>query len=126
MRPSPLVRWFGLGAALLIGSAAQARERTPPEVRAWLSDVIAKIDAADPGRTAPARRRRIGTVVVRVEIAADGFVNRVDVEGSSGVADLDQRAQRLVRAAGPFSPPPKPLLTPAGTTELSFPIRLDR
>ncbi|MGU3362400.1 energy transducer TonB [Methylobacterium sp. M6A4_1b] len=65
-------------------------------------------------------------MVVRVQIAADGFVNRVDVEESSGVADLDQRAQRLVRTAGPFGPPPTPLLTPAGTTDLSFPIRLDR
>ena len=42
------------------------------------------------------------------------------------MAALDERARSLVRAAGPFGPPPAPLLTPAGTTDLSFPIRLDR
>jgi TonB family protein len=126
MKLRPLARSIGLGAALLVGSATLARERTAPEVQAWVSNVIAKIDAADRGRSVPGRRSGAGTVVVRVQIAADGFVNRVEIERSSGVAALDERARSLVRAAGPFGPPPTPLLTPAGTTDLSFPIRLDR
>lgn len=126
MRLRLLLRWIGFGAALLIDPATQARERTDPAVQTWVSEVIAKIDAADREPSAWVRRRRTGTVVVRVQISADGFVNRVDIERSSGVADLDERARSLVRIAGPFGPPPTPLLTPARTTELSFPIRLDR
>ncbi|MBX9933336.1 MAG: TonB family protein [Methylobacterium sp.] len=116
----------GLCAVLLVTSQAQAREQVSAKVQDWLSAVIMKIDEANGRDVKPSRRKSSREVIVRVQIAADGFVNRVDVERSSGSPDLDERARSLVRAASPFSPPPSPLLTKAGTTDLSFPLRLGR
>ena len=116
----------GLLAVLLVPGGAQARDQVSAEVQDWLSAVITKITEANSKDAKPSRRKPSLAVIVRVEIAADGFVNRVDVERSSGSPDLDERARSLVRAASPFSPPPAPLLTKAGTTELSFPLRLGR
>lgn len=126
MRLRSVVRWISVGATLWSGAGLQARERPSRDVTGWVSAVIAKIDPATGAPAAAGRNRGRRTVVVRVQIAADGFVNRVDIERSSGLPDLDERARGLVRAAGPFSPPPAPLLTPAGTTDLSFPLQLDQ
>lgn len=117
---------IGLCAVLLTPGGVLARDQTSAEVRDWLSAVITKIAKADSEKAAPSRRRASGTVTIRLQIAGDGFVNRVEVEKSSGSPDLDERARALVRAASPFSPPPAPLLTKAGTTELSFPLQLGR
>lgn len=123
MRAADRARGLGLALLLLGTGASQARDRTGAVVRAWVSEVIDIIDGAVQKQAFPGRGR---TVTVRVQVAADGFVNRVAVERSSGSADLDQRATALIRAAGPFRPPPAPLLTRAGTTDLSFPVRLGR
>ena len=124
----------GLCAVLLVPGGAQAREKVTSkatskvtsEVQDWLSAVITKIAQTDGKDANPSRRKPSLVVIVRVQIAADGFVNRVDVERSSGLPDLDERARLLVKAASPFTPPPAPLLTKTGTTELSFPLRLGR
>jgi TonB family protein len=105
---------------------ARARDQTSAEVRDWISAVVTKIDKADRERADRSRSKASGTVTIRVQVAADGFVNRVEVERSSGSSDLDERARSAARAASPFSPPPASLLTRAGTTELSFPLRLGR
>ena len=118
--------WLCFCAALLTPGGPLARDQTSPEVRDWLSAVITKIGKADHEQANSSRGKTSGTVTVRVQVAADGFVNRVEVERSSGSPDLDQRARSVVRAASPFNPPPAPLLTAAGTTELSFPLRLGR
>lgn len=120
---------IGLCVLLLaIGHAqAQAQSRvqsTSAQVRDWVSDVVTKIAEADRSRDDRSRTKMQGTVTMRIEVAADGFVNRVEVEHSSGSDDLDQRARSAARAASPFGPPPPSLLTNAGTTELSFPLRL--
>lgn len=116
----------GLCATLLAPGVSLARDQTPTAVRDWLSTVITKIAKAEGEKAAPPRHKASGTVTIRVQIAADGFVNWVTVEQSSGSPDLDERARALVRAAGPFGPPPRQLLTQAGTTDLSFPLRLSR
>lgn len=126
MRLRAFAGWAGLCAVLLVPGEAQAREQVSSAVRDWLSAVITKIAQTDGQETNSPRRKPSLATIVRVQIAADGFVNRVDVERSSGSLDLDERARFLVRAASPFSPPPAPLLTKAGTTELSFPLRLGR
>ncbi|KQO77742.1 TonB family protein [Methylobacterium sp. Leaf88] len=126
MRLRSVVGWISVGATLLGGAGLEARERPSPEVTGWVSAVLAKIDMVERGPAPAGRKRGRRTVGVRVQIAADGFVNRVEVERSSGVPDLDERARSRVRAAGPFGPPPAPLLTPAGTTELSFPLQVQR
>ncbi|GJD96127.1 energy transducer TonB family protein [Methylobacterium iners] len=116
----------GLCAVLLASSEVWAQDQTPPDVREWLSTVVTKITKAGGKETNPSRGRASRPVTIRVQIAADGFVNRVVVEKSSGSPELDERARSVVRAAGPFRPPPAPLLTEAGSTELSFPLRLGR
>jgi len=117
---------IGLCFVVLAPSGVLARDQTPTVVRDWLSGVITRITKAEGETAHPARRKASGTVTIRVEIAADGFVNRVAVERSSGLPDLDERARSLVRAASPFAPPPPQLLTKGGTTELSFPLQLGR
>jgi TonB family protein len=116
----------GLCFVVLASSDVLARDQTPAVVRDWLSGVITKIARVDGEAANSAQRRASGTVTIRVDIAADGFVNRVTIEQSSGSPELDERARSLVRAASPFGPPPPQLLTKAGTTELSFPFRLGR
>ena len=116
----------GLCALLLAPESGSARDDAPAAVQAWLSTVITKIGTPDGVRSGQPRQRKFGTVTIRVQIAADGFVNAVAVEASSGSPALDERARSLVRAASPFSPPPPQLLTAAGTTELSFPVRIAR
>ena len=115
---------LGFCAALLASGGTLAREPILPEVRDWLSAVITKIAKADHEQGSSSQGKASGTVTVRVQVAADGFVNRVEIERSSGSPNLDQRARAVVRAASPFKPPPALLLTEAGTTELSFPLRL--
>src|SRR3954451_9993270 len=105
MRLRSLACWAGFCAALLAPGGTLAWEQTPPEVRDWLSAVITKIAKADHEQTNPSRGKASGTVTVRVQVAADGFVNRVEIERSSGSPDLDQRARAVVRAASPFNPP---------------------
>lgn len=115
-----------LCAVLLAPGAVLARDQTPTVVQDWLSTVITKIAKAEGEKASSPKRKASGTVTIRVQIAADGFVNHVAVEQSSGSQDLDERARSLVRAASPFNPPPPQLLTKAGTTELSFPLQLRR
>ncbi|KAB1074366.1 energy transducer TonB [Methylobacterium planeticum] len=119
-----LVRSLGLCAALLGPGAARAQ--ATPDVQGWLSDLVTRIDKADRARSDPSGAKARGTVTIRVQVAADGFVNRVFVERSSGSPDLDARALAAARSASPFTPPPPALLTRAGITELSFPLRLAR
>src|SRR3954464_5980067 len=91
--------WLGFCASLLVPGGPLARDQTSPEVRDWLSAVITKIGKADHEQANRSRGKTSGTVTVRVQVAADGFVNRVEVERSSGSPDLDQRARSVVRAA---------------------------
>ncbi|MCJ2048653.1 energy transducer TonB [Methylobacterium sp. J-070] len=65
-------------------------------------------------------------VVVRVEVTADGSVRRPEIERSSGLRLIDQRALDALRAVASFDPPPTEMLTPAGVTDLSFQLRLGR
>jgi periplasmic protein TonB len=54
-----------------------------------------------------ARRRQLyGTLLLTVSIKADGSVEKVEIERSSGHRVLDTAATRIVDLAGPFSPFP--------------------
>jgi len=114
-----------LGLLLLVGPSA-SREDVSPAVRDWLSAFITKIDEADSARHQPVESKAGGTLVVRVEVAADGTVRRAKIERSSGSRILDKRALDAVRAISPFTAPPAELLTGADVTDLSFPLQLGR
>ena len=60
-----------------------------------------------------------GTVWLRFRIAADGSVESVEVDRSSGHALLDDAAIKAVRRAGPYPPYGGPIRYP-------FTYRLDR
>ena len=48
-----------------------------------------------------------GDLVMTVGIHADGSVESIDIQRSSGKPQLDQAATRIVRLAGPYSPLPE-------------------
>jgi len=115
------VRTAGVVLALCLTLGAGAAWARPvPGVRAWVSTVVDRIVRADrPGASSPG-----GTVTIRLRITADGDLDGVEVEGSSGSPTLDARALRAATAAGPFPAPPARLLTLEGVTELSFGLAL--
>jgi TonB family protein len=116
---------LGLLQVAAAGSA-QAREPSGRAVRGWLSNLVTRIDAADRSARRPGSRRASGTVVVHVEIAADGSVQRAEVEESSGSQDLDRRALRAVQGVGSLPAPPAALLGLSGVADLSIPVELGR
>ncbi|MCJ2136365.1 TonB family protein [Methylobacterium sp. J-026] len=112
---------------LLLGPwAAQAREMPGPAARSWLSDLVTRIDAADRAERRTGSGRRAGTVVVHMEIAADGAVQQAEIERSSGSPALDRRALRAVQAVGLLTAPPAGLLSGSGMADLSIPVDLGR
>ena len=129
-RVTTLGRLRGVILGLIVGLAplgsGGARAQFSPEVQGWLSALVTKIDRADRDRSDPSGAKAAGTVMIRVQVAADGFVNRVFLERSSGSAALDDRALSAARAASPVTPPPPARQTRAGVTALSFPLRLAR
>jgi protein TonB len=111
---------------LLLADPSASRDSASPAVRDWLSTFITKIDEADRARPPRVGYEPAGTVVVHVEVGADGLVRQAQIERGSGSTTLDRRALDAVRAVSPFTAPPAELLTEAGVTDLSFPIRLGR
>lgn len=107
-------------------AAGFAQARATPEVRDWLSGVVAKVDASVGDRGGGIGRGARTSVGVRVAVAADGVVRQVVVERGSGSRRIDGRAVVAVEAAGPFPAPPRELLTEDGTTTLSFPVEVPR
>lgn len=105
---------------LLSAVPAQAEPSVSPAVRRWIATVVTRIGEAGQSST-PARA---GTVEIRLRVAADGSLRDVAIERGSGSAELDARILAAARAAAPFGPPPRALLTEDGTTELSFPVHL--
>lgn len=114
---------FGL---TLSPGAAGARTAPGPAARAWLSDLVTRIDAADRAGTRPGPDRGRGTVVVHVQIAADGAVQGAEIEESSGSPRLDERALRAVQGISPAPVPPAALLGEDGIVDLSIPVALGR
>lgn len=116
--------WDGGGAGSAGGHAAPARggngagsgardgEQLLRTIRSQIARVWTYPDAA--------RRDGLeGTVWLRFRIAADGSVESVEVDRSSGHALLDDAAMKAVRRAGPYPPYGGPIRYP-------FTYRLDR
>ncbi|MGH1574155.1 energy transducer TonB [Methylobacterium sp. P31] len=121
-----LTRRMAALVLLLVPWPAPAREASDPAVRGWLSNLVTRIDAVDRTARPTGSGRMAGTVVVRVEIAVDGSVQRAEIERSSGSRGLDQRALRAVQGISPFTAPPPALLDATGVANLSIPVELGR
>ena len=55
------------------------------------------------------RQGLFGTVMVTVAVRADGTVEKVEIDRSSGSRVLDGAVEKIVQLAGPFKPFPDPL-----------------
>lgn len=53
------------------------------------------------------RRKLVGNLLMTVGINRDGSVESIDIRRSSGFAELDRSAMRIVRLAAPYSPLPQ-------------------
>ncbi|APT30968.1 hypothetical protein MCBMB27_01677 [Methylobacterium phyllosphaerae] len=93
-------------------------------MRAWLSDLVTRIDAADRAQRGSGTARGGGTVLVHVQIGPDGAVQSAEIEQSSGSPKLDQRALRALQGINPTSAPPPALLSGDGIVDLSIPVEL--
>lgn len=78
------------------------------EYAAYMQAWVAKVERVG-NLNYPEEIRRLkltGDLVMTVGINLDGSVESIDITRSSGMAQLDQAATRIVRLAGPYSPLP--------------------
>lgn len=76
------------------------------EFAAYMQAWVAKVERVG-NLNYPEEVRRMkltGDLVMTVGINVDGSVESIDIQRSSGKAQLDQAATRIVRLAGPYSP----------------------
>lgn len=75
---------------------------------AYMRNWVAKVErVGNLNYPEAARRANIdGSLMLRVDVRADGSVERIDLLRSSGYEVLDEAAVRIVRLAGPFAPLP--------------------
>lgn len=66
-----------------------------------------------------ARGRLYGSLLLLVAIRADGSVERVEIQRSSGEKVLDDAARRIVELAGPFSPFPSDIRVDTDIVEIT-------
>ena len=76
----------------------------------------------DPGGTIQGVERR---TAMRVRVRADGSLERLDVESSSGVPALDEEAMAAFHRAKPFPRPPALALDSKGGLTFPFSVTLD-
>ena len=65
-----------------------------------------------------ARGRLYGSLLLLVSIRADGSLERVEIQRSSGVKVLDEAAVRIVELAAPFAPFPPDIRTDTDIIEI--------
>lgn len=66
-----------------------------------------------------ARGRIYGSLLLSVVIRADGSIEKVEVQRSSGLATLDEAAVRIVELAAPFAPFPPDVLADTDIMEIT-------
>ncbi|CAO4178451.1 Energy transducer TonB [Methylorubrum aminovorans] len=86
--------------------------------RAWVENVVGRVEGTAQLVVATASGSKIRKVDVHIRIAADGAI--LNVEFGPPPDALDTRLREAVVAAGPFGRPPQALLAPDGMTDLNF------
>lgn len=107
-----------------LSTPGSARETVDAAARAWVADVVERVQAAASPAAASPGTGKARTVDVHVRVAGDGTVLEVGFGPAELPASCEDRLRTAVGTAGPLRPPPRELLTPDGSTELSFPLRL--
>jgi len=122
VRLLPLVLLCGLLTSPNV-QVAQAQEvrRTPDQesaAAAWRAKVIARLNEV----RRPAPIHAVGTPIVRFSIGRNGRLTGFAIVRSSGNGILDAQAERNIRSAEPFPPPPASILR-GGAVHLVLPLR---
>lgn len=114
-----LIAAGAMGVIVLFGPAS-AKNVVGARARAWVANVVERVEGAAAPVAAPTGRRKTRTIDVHIRISANGTV--LDVAfGSRPLSEtLETRLREAVVAVGPFGQPPNALLAPDGTTELDF------
>ena len=68
---------------------------------------------------------RAGATLLRVELDRQGGIASLSAVGSSGLAFMDEEAERAFRAAAPFGSPPSGLLDENGRVRFEFRLAFD-
>lgn len=112
-------------AALCLGGAvlpASARDAVGRVARAWVKDVVERVQGTAATTAVTSGKRKVRTIDVHVRVAADGAVLEVAFGKPPLSGGTEKRLRAAVMAAGPFGPPPNELLAPDGSTGLDFPL----
>jgi protein TonB len=112
LAPAPAARREPRAAS----AGAQQAAAAPPH---YLTQVMARLQAAQRFPEQSRARGEEGRAVVRFAIRRDGALGEARLAASSGHAALDQAALEAVRRAAPFPPPP----IAGGTLTLTAPMR---
>jgi len=102
--PQPAVESFAAAAAVATAPIAQPTPAAPVAAAAPAALVAARFDADYLNNPAPAyplmsrRRGEQGTVMLRVQVSAEGAAQHVEVNQSCGYPRLDEAALKAVRA----------------------------
>lgn len=92
--------------------------------RAWLANVVARMEAVKTYPTLARVQGDTGTAIVTFVVARDGSVLSHAVTRSSGSASLDRAVDALPQRAAPFPPMPDSLAKRAPIT-LRQPVRFE-
>lgn len=102
--------------SLQVATAGEGAAQSPPAVDyagltdSWRSRVMARIEAFKHYPLAARRQRVEGRLAVDLNVACDGGVESLNVEGATGV--LRNAAERSVKRAAPLPAPPPQLSCP--------------
>ncbi|MCB4805893.1 hypothetical protein QO001_006122 [Methylobacterium brachiatum] len=103
---------------------ASAKDAVGRAGRAWVADVVERVEGAAALVAGTSRSRKARTVDVHIRVAADGTVLDVRFGNPPPPESIGKRLKAAVAAAAPFGPPPSELLAPDGVTDLDFPVRM--
>lgn len=98
------------------------------EYAAYMQAWVAKVERVG-NLNYPEEVRRLqltGDLIMTVGINLDGSVESIDIRRSSGKAQLDQAATRIVRLAGPYSPLPEHINTAVDVLHITRTWRFSR
>jgi TonB family protein len=124
-----MIHWRFVFAMVLAGCGGASQSASPqemsldPEARQYVAAIKAKVNEMwlpsaalhKEGLSKDPNGASERTTVVRLVVASSGDLQNVSVTESSGVSVLDDEALRATKAAQPFGPVPRSLLTRSGT-----------
>lgn len=124
MMPTDMLARIAAGALCLVSLAAPAFAREPVsrDARAWVANVVERVQGTAALVAAPTAARKGRVFGIHLRIATDGSVQDISFDSPLPSGVLGRRLEAAIVAASPFDPPPVELLTLDGATSLDFPL----